>query len=55
VLVNLGALVRVAAPFLAEHYTLLLALSAVLWSGAFAWFAIVYAPLLLRPRQASAA
>ena len=55
VLVNLGALVRVAAPFLAEHYTLLLALSAVLWSGAFAWFAIVYGPLLLRPRQASAA
>lgn len=55
VLVNLGALVRVAAPFQAEHYTLLLALSAVLWSGAFAWFAIVYAPLLLRPRQASAA
>ncbi|MFO1016734.1 MAG: NnrS family protein [Hyphomonadaceae bacterium] len=54
VLVNLGALVRVAAPFLAEHYTLLVALSAVLWSGAFAWFAIVYAPLLLRPRQASA-
>ena len=54
VLVNLGALVRVAAPLLAEHYTLLLALSAVLWSGAFAWFAIVYAPLLLRPRPASA-
>lgn len=51
VLVNLAALVRVAAPFLAEYYTLLLALSAVLWSGAFAWFAIVYAPLLLRPRR----
>ena len=35
--------------------TVLLALSAILWSGAFAWFAIVYAPLLLRPRQTSAA
>lgn len=54
VLINLGALVRVAAPFLPEHYAVLLALSAVLWSGAFAWFAIVYAPLLVRSRQTSA-
>ncbi len=53
VLVNLAAFVRVAAPFLPEHYTVLLALSAVLWSGAFSWFVIVYAPLLLRPRRAS--
>lgn len=52
-LINLGALARVTAPFFAEHYVLLLALSAALWSGAFAWFAIVYAPLLLRPRQSS--
>jgi len=53
-LINLAAFVRVAAPFLSEHYVALLALSAVLWSGAFAGFAIVYAPLLLRPRQTAA-
>lgn len=50
VLVNLGALLRVIAPLFAEYYTHLLACSALLWSGAFVWFAIVYAPLLLRPR-----
>jgi uncharacterized protein involved in response to NO len=55
ILVNLAALVRVAAPFLPEHYTALLALSAALWSGAFTWFVFVYAPLLLRPRQAATA
>lgn len=55
VLVNLGASVRVAAPFLDEHYAVLMALSAVFWSGAFAWFVIVYAPLLLRPRHTAAA
>lgn len=54
ILINLGALVRVTAPFLPDHYTALLALSAAFWSGAFAWFAVVYAPLLLLPRQASA-
>ena len=55
ILVNLAALVRVAAPFLTEYYTLLLALSAALWSGAFGWFVVVYAPLLLRSRQAASA
>jgi len=55
ILVNLAALVRVAAPFLPEHYTVLLALSAALWSGAFGWFVFVYAPLLLRRRQAATA
>lgn len=55
ILVNLGALIRVAAPFLSEHYTVLLVLSAALWSGAFAGFAFVYAPLLLRPRHAGTA
>ena len=54
ILVNLGAFVRVTAPFLPEHYAALLALSAALWSSAFVWYAIVYAPLLLRPRQATA-
>jgi len=50
VLVNLGALVRVISPLAPEMYTLLLAISALLWSGAFTWFVIVYAPLLLRAR-----
>jgi uncharacterized protein involved in response to NO len=50
VLVNLGALVRVISPMAPEMYTLLLAISALLWSGAFTWFVIVYAPLLLRAR-----
>lgn len=54
ILINLGALVRVAAPFLPAQYITFLALSAVLWSSAFAWFAIVYAPLLLAPRQTGA-
>lgn len=55
ILVNLGALVRVTAPFAPELYSVLMAFSAVLWSAAFAGFAIVYAPLLLRPRQTTAA
>ncbi|MBK8544859.1 MAG: NnrS family protein [Caulobacteraceae bacterium] len=37
ILVNLAALVRVTAPFLPEHYTVLLALSAALWRR-FGWF-----------------
>ena len=50
VLVNLGALVRVISPLAPEMYTPLLIVSALLWGGAFALFAIVYAPLLLRAR-----
>jgi uncharacterized protein involved in response to NO len=53
VLVNLGALLRVLAPFFADVYVHLLACSALLWVGAFVWFAIVYAPLLLRRRVAA--
>jgi uncharacterized protein involved in response to NO len=53
VLVNLGALVRVVSPLAPEMYTLLLGVSALIWSGAFVWFVIVYAPLLLRARQTS--
>jgi uncharacterized protein involved in response to NO len=49
-LVNLAAAVRTASPFFPEQYALLLTLAAILWSGAFAAFVIVYAPLLLRPR-----
>lgn len=49
-LVNLGAALRVMSPMLPAEYTRMLAASALFWSGAFVWFAIVYAPLLLRPR-----
>lgn len=49
-LVNLGAALRVVSPFFPEIYTPLLAASALAWSGAFMWFVIVYAPLLLRHR-----
>jgi len=52
-LVNLGALIRVAAPFLdpsmqsqANH------LAAVLWAGGFAGFAVLYGPRLVRARVA---
>lgn len=53
-LVNAGALARVAAALLPQAYTQLLIVSAVLWSGAFALFAIVYGRLLLAPRPARA-
>jgi uncharacterized protein involved in response to NO len=44
--------VRTTSPFWPDQYTMLLVLAAVLWSGAFAVFVAVYAPLLLRPRAA---
>ena len=49
-LVNIGAALRVASPFFQEVYALMLAISALAWSGAFVGFVIVYAPLLLRRR-----
>jgi uncharacterized protein involved in response to NO len=51
-LVHAGALARVAsalAPGTAAHAPLLLA-GAVLWAAAFGVYAILYAPILLRPR-----
>jgi uncharacterized protein involved in response to NO len=50
-LVNLGALARVASALTPSLTVPLLAASAALWSAAFALFAIVYAPLLTRPRS----
>jgi uncharacterized protein involved in response to NO len=47
-LVNLGALIRVASPFFPYHYLYFVIVSAVLWSAAFATFAAVYGPLLSR-------
>jgi uncharacterized protein involved in response to NO len=45
-----GALVRVTAPFLADFYQPLLAVSGTLWLAAFATFAAAYGPILCRPR-----
>jgi uncharacterized protein involved in response to NO len=49
VLVTLGAILRVAAPFAGEFYLATLFAGGVLWSGAFGLFALAYAPVLLRP------
>jgi uncharacterized protein involved in response to NO len=49
-LVNLGAALRAISPLFPDIYTHMLAISALAWSGAFVWFVIVYAPLLLRRR-----
>lgn len=51
-LANVGALIRVAAPFFPADYAIWLGVAATLWSAAFIGFFIVYAPLLLRPRPA---
>jgi uncharacterized protein involved in response to NO len=52
-LVNLGALARVAAALAPAAYAPLLLISAGLWSAAFALFAVVYGPMLARPRLAA--
>jgi len=49
VLVTLGAILRVAAPFTGELYFATLFAGGMLWSGAFGLFALAYAPVLLRP------
>lgn len=47
-----AALIRVCAPFHATYSTLLLSVSAVLWTLAFGGFALAYGPMLLqRPRK----
>ena len=50
-LVNLGAVLRVVSPFFPQYYVVLLIASALFWTCAFAAFAIVYGPLLLRARR----
>lgn len=52
-LVMFGAALRVASPFFAQHYVVLLIASGFIWSLAFAAFAIVYGPLLLRARRSA--
>jgi uncharacterized protein involved in response to NO len=51
VLINLGALIRVAAPFLPWDYFHLAATSGVLWSAGFLVFALRYGPWMMAPRQ----
>src|ERR1700737_3699613 len=51
-LVNIAAIIRVAAAA-SEAWTMpLLVASAILWIGAFALFVLVYAPMLLLPERA---
>lgn len=45
-LVTLGALLRVVAPLLPAHYLAVVSASGILWSAAFALFAVSYGPLL---------
>ena len=48
-LVTVGALLRVFGPITDLPTTLVLGLAAVGWSGAYALFAVLYGPFLLRP------
>ncbi|HET7362946.1 MAG TPA: NnrS family protein [Burkholderiales bacterium] len=50
ILVTLAALLRVAAPLSGDAMAEVSALAGLAWSGAFGLFAILYAPLLMRPR-----
>ena len=49
VLVNLGAILRVFGPATDLSTSLVLSLSAIVWSSAYVLLAIVYGPFLLRP------
>lgn len=51
-LVNLGAAMRVLALFLPLPYATTVAVSSLIWGGAFALFAIIYGRYLLAPRPA---
>jgi uncharacterized protein involved in response to NO len=49
-LVNAGALLRVAVPYLGYDRGEMLSLSGLLWAAAFLLFAALYAPMMLAPR-----
>jgi len=50
-LVQLGAVLRVGAAFLSgDAAGFVLAIASVVWASAFAWFAVLYAPILTGPR-----
>ncbi|WP_447965239.1 NnrS family protein [Nitrospira sp. Ecomares 2.1] len=48
-LVNVGAMLRVFGPATDLSTSLVLGLSAIIWSGGYLLFAVVYGPFLLRP------
>jgi uncharacterized protein involved in response to NO len=50
-LVNLSALLRLAAPFGASEYLLLLSLAGAAWVAAFGLFMLIYGPALTQPRS----
>lgn len=50
-LIFLGAAVRVAGPFTAVDYALLMSASGLLWISGFLLFAILYGPMLFTPRR----
>jgi len=53
-LANLAAVVRVAAALAPQQQPLLLGLSSIAWSAAFALFLLVYGPMLIGPRAVPA-
>ena len=54
ILLTLAAVLRVTVPIFAPTATGFLEISGLLWAGAMALFAIVYAPILLLPRPGGA-
>lgn len=50
-LVNLGAVLRVVAPFSPTSYTAAMLIAAVFWSGAFLLFAVIYGRYLATPHS----
>ncbi len=50
VLVNAAAALRILAPSLSDHGDAAMTLSGATWAAAFLLFAVLYGPLLLRPR-----
>ncbi|NNE41016.1 MAG: NnrS family protein [Marinicaulis sp.] len=52
-LVNLGAGIRLAAPYASEYYTITVAAAGAVWGGAFFLFTVVYGRYLVAPRLES--
>jgi len=50
-LIFLGAMTRVAGPFTALDYSLVMTVSGALWISGFLLFAILYGPMLFTPRR----
>jgi uncharacterized protein involved in response to NO len=53
-LISLAALLRLAAPFMAEQMMLALSLAGAAWTVAFLLFAIFYGRILTQPRAGAA-